>query len=217
MRARLRCLALPLLLGAAGCAHQVVVDPPAAPPRATLARLPVAGVVESIVSARTGNPYHVNLPFKDRLVMELRGSGRFASVFSWENADQAPREAVRLRFEVRETIDRHWTANVFRAIAVGMSLLLLTPVMTFETGYAVELTAEALTCDGWTTQYAGRASGELTYKLLFDEPEAYGQLAGQVTERALALTLDQIVRDEALPAHLAALGENGCAAQEPGR
>ena len=215
MGGRLHCLALVLLL-ASGCAHQVVIQPPAPPPRATPVRLPVAVVVESIVSARTGNPYDLDLTFKNRVVMELRHTGRFATVFAWENVDHAPRDAVRMRLRVRESIDRHWAANVFRAIAVGMSLFVLTPVVSFETGYEAELSAQALTCDEWKTDFAGRATGELEHKLLFDEHTAYRELLGGVTERALALAFDQIARDEALPAHVDALAREGrCDATAP--
>jgi hypothetical protein len=209
---RRRAVALALAASlASGCAHQITVEP---------AVLDAAGqlpgttrpllVVEGVQVIENAYPFAGNEGFVNRLVMELRRTRSFENVLPPAASADAPAHAVRVHVDAVEWVREHWGPNIGKAIAIGMSLFLLTPVLPIQVGYEVELRASATTCDGWIRLIRSAANGELRYRVfLSNEYKGRNELVGAVTERALHNLVAQIASDQALRERVASLAREG--------
>lgn len=207
MRARplLACL-LPL---AAACAHQISVVPAAQTTAAPVVRVTAPLQVERVdVTDRFGR-FAANDGFVNRIVMDLRRTRAFSTVLPPRAAPHPDPESVRLRVDLYQTVDERYAANFLRAFGVGLSMLLLAPVLPFEIGYRTEVEARAMTCDGWSKDFYSAADGELRYYFLGNEIEGRRDLANEVTERALAGALAQLTGDAALAERVEGLRREG--------
>jgi hypothetical protein len=202
-----------------GCAHRLVVEPPAAPPPARAAqRIPALLVVERVDSYHGERAVDVSDGFVNRVVMELRRPRAFDAVLPPEAAPRTSRDAVRLRLVFLESFDEHYGPNVAKAIATGLSLMTLAPFVRFDASYRVSIRGRSITCDGWTSDYASDAAGTLSYGFFSNERRARSELGGVVLERALRGALEQVTGDVALAERVADLARNDdCPEREEAR
>lgn len=197
-----------LLLG--GCAPVIVVEPPEAEPSIASGTAPAPLLVEKVAVAGGWSRGEASSAFVNRIVMDLRRTRAFEEVLPPAAAASAPEHVVRLRMGFVEGVDENWGPNLAKAVAIGLSLLLLSPVLPIEVGYRMEVLAQAVTCDDWTRELRSEAHGQVRYKVfLAAEQQARRQLFEQVGERALHHALAQLAADVPLRERIASLVREG--------
>jgi hypothetical protein len=207
--ARAAGLGLALLL-AGGCAHQLRIEPPPTEPAGAGGLVPAPLLIEWVAVVGPWSRGRADDAFVNRVVMDLRRARAFQTVLPPAAAASAGPNVVRLRMELVEQLDEHWGPNLGKAIAIGMSLLTLSPFLPIEVGYQVEVRTQAVTCDDWMRDFRSAALGELRYRvLLSDEQKGRRQLVEQVTERALRQAIDQLAGDAVLRERVTSLVREG--------
>jgi hypothetical protein len=153
-------------------------------------------VIDDVEFTRNGKPDNVDVGLVQRLASDLRKSGLFRVVYEPTTSYDAPKEAVRVKLAVRDEFDKQWGEVIAKDFLVGLSYLVLAPVMPYEMEYTVSMHATVVLPDESTMEFESSSQTEVKYKHLSDRSAAAEDLKRTGLNHCVERLLTQMQSDE---------------------
>ncbi|MGH8005915.1 MAG: hypothetical protein ACREQ3_02795 [Candidatus Binatia bacterium] len=162
-----------------GCSYETRIVSPSPPAPSAVVSLgePLHTLaIEDVEFTRKGKPANVDVGVVQRLASDLRKSGLFRTVYDPANSYNAPKEAVRIKLTVSDTLDKQWGERLGKDFLVGSSYLILAPIVPYTMEYDVAMRATVTLPDESTMEFESVSKAEVKYKHLSDRFEAEEEL-----------------------------------------
>jgi hypothetical protein len=154
---------------------------------------PVA-ILNTLGAKSNGLEVNASGGFQKRFLNHLKEKKIFGSVID-SMPTPMPVKYTLLDLTVNENKDAHRGGAFAKGFFIGLTLLLLSPVLEFQFDFESEMTLTVTKSDGQSRQYHAKGNGTADYKFFSDAGRAVTELASKVTTNNLNSLTNQLSKD----------------------
>jgi hypothetical protein len=154
-----------------------------------------AAYLMSIQADVDGTYSNINATFEQRFVGRLQESGVFSDVvgiLGREKRSNEPHYNLFLKISEIQHFDR--AGNIIKAVFVGASLYVLSPILPFDYGHEVKMTLTVQKPNGIKKEYVATAETSALYTLTHQQT-AIPKAMGDATEKCIISVVNQLAVD----------------------